>query len=255
MQTPNYAELTVHTKAQKYLDDLQAMLDKNWQIRVAEPGDSPNFWPPKAKFCKWLKHHDSYLQQRAFVRFGFNTLDLTEANLKGLFNGCPESFYPMLLWLFSEAKERCLQMHLVSLEKQEVSPGQYRLDIRLVCGGVRVALETISAPTGRDALITQPHGDVVFLYPPHADDNLCDLGSLFATGLSWSRIYNHTVLDGWLEKWRPILRERRLAVMMGTHPRLGVNAWKCCVTTAFNDVYMLQLGGDTLHLIASFIEL
>ena len=116
-------------------------------------------------------------------------------------------------------------------------------------------LETFSTPTGRVALVTKPHGDVVFIYPPHTDDNLCDLGSLFATELPWSRIYNHTVLDGWLQKRRSVVRERRLAVMMGTHPRLGVNAWKCCVTTAFNDVYMLQLGGDTLHLIASFIEL
>ena len=151
--------------------------------------------------------------------------------------------------------ERSLEMHLEFVNAQKVSPGQHRLYIRVDCMGRLMELETVTTPTGRVALVTKPRGDVVYLYPPHADDNLCDLGSLFATELTWSRIYNDTVLDGWLEKRRPILRERRLAVMMGTHPRLGVNAWKCCVTTASNDVYILQLGADPLHLIASFIEL
>ena len=256
MQTPNYAELTVHTKAQKYLDDLEAMLAKNWRIeRVAEPGESVNVWPPKAKFCRWLKSHDDFTQPRAVLMFTVNLLDLADANLRGVIRGCPDSFYAILIWLFWEAKERSLEMHLEFVNAQEVSPGQHRLYIRVDCMGRLMELETVTTPTGRVALVTKPRGDVVYLYPPHADDNLCDLGSLFATELTWSRIYNDTVLDGWLEKRRPILRERRLAVMMGTHPRLGVNAWKCCVTTASNDVYILQLGADALHLIASFIEL
>ena len=219
MQTPNYTELTVHTKAQKYLDDLEAMLAKNWRIeRVAEPGESVNVWPPKAKFCKWLKSHDNFIQPRAVLMCTINLLDLADANLRGVFRGCPDSFYQILNWLFGQAKERSLEMHLEFVGAQEVSPGQHRLYIRVDCMGRQVELETVTTSTGSAALVTKPHADVVFLYPPHADDNLCDLGSLFATGLSWSRIYNDTVLDGWLEKRRPILRERRLAV--GILPRV-----------------------------------
>ena len=152
MQTPNYTELTVHTKAQKYLDDLEAMLAKNWRIeRVAEPGESVNVWPPKAKFCKWLKRHDGNTQQRASVMFNINLLDLADANLKGFFNNCPESFYQILMWLFLEAKERSLHMHLDFAGKQEVSPGQHRLYIRVDCRRRQVKLETLTAPMGRVA--------------------------------------------------------------------------------------------------------
>ena len=132
-------------------------------------------------------------------------------------------------------------------------PSGIRRGCRAPDGASDCRIETFPTPTGRVALVTKPHGYVVFFNPPHTDDNLCDLSSLFATELPWSRIYNNTVLDGWLEKRRSVERERRLAVMMGTHLRLDLNAWKCCVTTAFNDVYMLQLGSDTLHLIASLI--
>ena len=103
-------------------------------------------------------------------------------------------------------------------------------------------------------MVTKPHGDVVSLYPPHADDNLCDFTSLFTAELPWAQQqYNNTVLDGWLEKRRSIERKRRLAVMMGTHSRLGVNAWTCRVTTGSNETYILRLDADTLQLIASLI--
>ena len=113
MQTPNYAALTVHTEAQKYPDDLQAMLDINWRIkRVAGPGDSLNVWQPVAKSCKWMKKHLGYTQERAGRLFVINTLEITEANLNGYFLDCPSSFYEILIWLFSEAKERSLDMHV-----------------------------------------------------------------------------------------------------------------------------------------------
>ena len=102
-------------------------------------------------------------------------------------------------------------------------------------------------------LITKPHCSVVFLYLPHADDNLWDFTSLFTAELPWAHIYNNTILDGWLEKLWSIERELRLAVMMGTHPRLRVNVWKCNVKAASNAVHVLLLDADTLQLIASLI--
>ena len=152
-----------------------------------------------------------------------------------------------------EAKERSLEMYLLYCHLMTISEGQYKLSIMLDCNGSTVEFKTFTISVDRVALVTKPHGSVVFLCPPHADDNLCNFTSLFTAELRWVHITNNTVLGGWLEKWRSIERERRLAVMMGTHHRLGAYAWKCRVSTASNAVYILLLGADILQLIASLI--
>ena len=181
-----------------------------------------------------MKKHVGKIQGKAYSVFLLNLLDLSNTITDGYFCGCPPSLLHILGWLFAEAKDRSLEMRVNFCDKQKISEGQYRLWIGVVCNGREVEFETFTTSVDRVALVKKPHGSVVFLNLPHADDNLCDFTSLCTTELWWAHISNNTVLDGWLEKRRSIERERRLAVMMGTHPRLGVNAWKCRVTTASN---------------------
>ena len=185
----DYIRAPVHIKAQKFHDDLQTMLDTTV---VAE----------QVKGCEWMKKYDAEIQSKADYAFIVNSDKLLNIRLRADFQQCPMPLYQVVAWLLDEPKERSLEMYLCSCHLTEMSEGQFKLSIVVKCNGRTVEFETLTKSVDSVALITKPHGSVVFLYPPHADDNLCDLTSVFGTDISWLHITNNDVLAGWLARRR-----------------------------------------------------
>ena len=183
----DYLRAPVHIKAQKFHDDLQSMLKTTV---VPKPiGDS---W--------WNPYGES--QCKANYAFHCNSDKLLNILLRDDFQKLPMPFYRVTAWLLQEAKERSLEMYLWGCRLTEMADGQFKLSISVDCNNRTVEFETLIVSIDHVALITKQHGSVVFLYPPHADDNLCDLTSVFGTDFSWLHITNNEVLEGWLAKRR-----------------------------------------------------
>ena len=185
----DYFRAPVHIKAQKFHDDLQTLLDTT-------------VVPEQIKGCGWMKKYDGESQCKADYAFAVNSDKLLNILLRVDFQKIPMPLYQVVAWLLDEAKERSLEMYLWSCHLTEMFGGQFKLSIVVECNDRMVEFEALTVSVDRVALITKPHGSVVFLYPPHADDNLCDLTSVFGTDISWLHITNNDVLAGWLARRR-----------------------------------------------------
>ena len=93
-------------------------------------------------------------------------------------------------------------MYLWSCHLTEMFGGQFKLLIVVECNGQTVEFEALTVLIDSVALITKPHGSVVFVCPPDADDDLCDLTSMLGMEISWLHITNNDVLAGWLARRR-----------------------------------------------------
>ena len=102
----DYFLVSVHTKAQKYHNDLQALLDTTTVMTVVERCEQPNAWPPQAKHCKWMKKHMSKIQCKADQAFSCNDEKLFKTLRRRDFCKCPHSWIKVVEWLLDKAKQR-----------------------------------------------------------------------------------------------------------------------------------------------------
>ena len=141
----DYFLVSVHTKAQKYHNDLQALLDTTTVMTVVERCEQPNAWPPQAKHCKWMKKHMSKIQCKADQAFSCNDEKLFKTLRRRDFCKCPHSWIKVVEWLLDKAKQRSLEMYLRFCHLTEISEDNYKLSIVVdYCNGLTVEFEALT---------------------------------------------------------------------------------------------------------------